>query len=33
MMREITYRKLFNEGWFDQIETRALLMWKITYHK
>ena len=31
-MREITHRKLFNEGWFRPKETRAWLMREITYH-
>ena len=33
MIREITHRKLFNKGWFEQMEARVLLMQEITYHK
>ena len=32
-MREITYRKVFNKDWFDQIEIWAQLIQEITYHK
>ena len=32
-MWQTCYHKLFNEGWFNQIEIVARLKQEITYHK